>query len=410
MKISVFKKVFFCVTLFILASRIITALLLPMDAPDAEGYITLAGNIKDTGMFSMNGTSPTDIRAPFYPAVLACNMIITGKYFPLATRIQQAIFDSVTCLVTAGISLLLFGNPALALITLILCGINPFLTGSVSFILTETMSTFFLTSAIFFMISGLTRKERHLYLSGILFAICALTRPAVILLPVFFTIIFFCTDVKRINHRKGAMLIVLFFFLGLSPWIMRNAIQFKEFIPVSSNAGESLYAGNRYEWNGRYNPEIMKIRAETAKKVEYKDNGYYKVDNYLKKEAIRHISETPGKFIIHTLKKAWYFWTGISGEEEVLKTRKSILIAVKSWHYLMVAFMLIGIIYELRKERKEVNRFIPLFTLLYFTAIHSILMALPRYLLPAYPCITIYSSLGLYRLLIRNKHKKEAPV
>ena len=409
MRIS--KKILVPFLIFItaFALRISAVILTPQNAPDSEGYIKLAVNISEHGMFSLDGKNPSDHRAPLFPAIIALNHKIFGPSFEHYTLITNALLDSCSTLLTYALTLTLSNNPFTAACAAAIYTIHPELLGSNIFILSETPSVFFLLLSFFLLVLAIKKEKKILF---ILSAICmtaeALCRPAILLFP-FFVIFVIPFARKKKILITGTILFLIFFMLTLSPWTIRNYKQFGKFIPVSSNFGESLWAGSMQNWNGKYNPEIMQIRSNAGHKVNYKGKGYYLVDNYLKKEAMQRITKDPAGYIILCLKKAIYFWTGLPGAEEVLKRKPLLAILFRIFHYSLIVLAIVGLIQTTKNQIRN-PIYLPLLCIIYYTLIHSALMALPRYRIPILPFVIFYAAHGItqtlsyYTTLMPAKH------
>ena len=201
---------------------------------DSYGYLTLADNIADQGVFSLQESppySPDAFRTPGYPGFLWLIKAAFGAYWP-ALLIQ--------ILLVAGIAVLMFEIAALtglstwmsAATTLFL--FMPFSVLVSSRYLTQTLFTFLLMGAVYlwmrFFKSG---SVPYFLVVAALVPLMAFVRPIGIWLYLPFLAALIFAGYKQ-NWRIGkmVMLICIFLtinFLVLSPWLVRNHKNFGEF-------------------------------------------------------------------------------------------------------------------------------------------------------------------------------------
>ena len=95
-----------------------------------------------------------------------------------------------------------------------------------------------------------TARPRTVFLCGLLLAFAALIRPTVLLAAaaiwVQFVIITLRAGKPSVTKQtlKSPLLLALGIALGLAPWLARNAIQFRAFIPATTHGGYTLALGN----------------------------------------------------------------------------------------------------------------------------------------------------------------------
>ncbi|HHT9138099.1 MAG TPA: ArnT family glycosyltransferase, partial [Candidatus Wunengus sp. YC60] len=216
------------------------------DAPvsDAQDYHQLALNLLYTGTYQSIHRSPL---FPFFIAILY--KLFGANYF--IVRLVLSLLSSFTCLFIYKTTKGLF-NEQIALIAMFISAIYWMLFYPCGFLLTETLCTFFLTGAVFFLTkSSRIPHIRYFIFSGIYLGLAALTRA--FMLP-FFLFLPFWAYVSFKNNRKLALkaFIVLAFTMSLviSPWTIRNYLVFHKFIPITSGGG-GVFAGAN-------NPDVLK--------------------------------------------------------------------------------------------------------------------------------------------------------
>jgi 4-amino-4-deoxy-L-arabinose transferase-like glycosyltransferase len=236
---------FLLVTIAGLALRLFFVFRHPHLAGDTWVYGDIARNWLDHGIFGLtdNGAiRPTLIRLPGYPAFLAAMFAIFGREHYTAVMIVQALIDTNTCLVIAGLALELMGDRA-AKSAYLLAALCPFTASYVAAPLSETLAICCVAHALYYGVRGLKALEQDAP-SGKFCAIAGLWSGAGILmrpdngllLPALglgLLVIFFRKTNKKQVVLAGVLLAVT--SLGpLVPWTVRNWRVFHVFQPLSS--------------------------------------------------------------------------------------------------------------------------------------------------------------------------------
>ncbi|QMV17304.1 hypothetical protein GOB94_00205 [Granulicella sp. 5B5] len=133
-----------------LSLRIIFVLHHPRWVGDTMVYADLAQNMLSHHVFgfSEGGLQPTLIRLPGYPAFLAVCFVLFGHANYLAVVCIQVALDLLGCLLLASIAARIWSTRA-GLITLWLAALCPFTANYTAAVLTETLSIFCVTLALF---------------------------------------------------------------------------------------------------------------------------------------------------------------------------------------------------------------------------------------------------------------------
>src|SRR5260221_8874592 len=148
---------FLLVTIAGLAMRLFFVFRFPHLAGDTWVYGDIAKNLLDHGGFGLtdNGAvRPTLIRLPGYPGFLAAMFAVFGREHYTAVMIAQALIDTNTCLVIAGLALELI-NPEAAEAAYLLAALCPFTASYVAAPLSETLDICCVAHALYYCVSGL---------------------------------------------------------------------------------------------------------------------------------------------------------------------------------------------------------------------------------------------------------------
>ncbi|MBU1862819.1 MAG: glycosyltransferase family 39 protein [Candidatus Omnitrophica bacterium] len=390
--------------------RLVAVLALPQEGSDSGDYIKLARNIRAHRSFSYDGTIPDDSRAPLYPAFIASVFFVCGESLP-PIRIIQAGLDALTCLLVFICALILWENVLIAYLGCGIAMIHPSLIGSTTFILSETIATHVITFSLLFLMLAMKRSEKKYYMfSGILLGIGTLGKPICLLFPLF---LFMCCCMYK-KWRWVLPFFIIFigsFCITILPWTARNFFQFNKFIPVSSNIGGNLWIGSYEPWGGTYSSEMNALHNRLAVKFDPTIKGHYRIDDYLKKEALKRIKSDPTTYIRLCLGKTVRFWLRIPGEEEILRDRFILKWLIYLSHYTLLCLFVYGLIALCKNGCLAVYHIIPLTIIVYFTLLHAAFSALPRFRIPIIPMVILLSSYGLvhfYRRLRTDKTRRTA--
>ena len=362
--------------------RLLFVILVPLDAGDTPEYDDYALNLLGGFGFSANIKRP-----PLYPLLLTFIYFFFGHNF-LAVRIVQAILDAITCVLVYLLGKKIFQNKKTAFFGASLAVVNPSLIASTSYILTETLTAFLLTSSMFILVKAWEEKrKRDWTVSGILLGLSTLTRPVTLLFPLFFGVKLFCSSKKKFAPALFISLFCLGMVLPISPWTVRNAIVFHKFIPVTTDAGYNLWVGSYLPWDGDYNWKDLSDMKNLVKGLSP-----IEADKKFFSEAMKNIRQNPGAYVFLCFRKSGRFWLQIPGGRRVLENSLSAKILIFILQYFLLFLAVLGI----RSAFQEKNPFvfIPILMITYFTLTHIFLLAIPRYHIPVLPLVAVIAGRG----------------
>ena len=214
---------------------------------DPDSYRLIANNLAERGIYSTAPPDeiahPTAYRPPLYPLVLAgCSL---GKTVSNRTVGFLHLLMGIT---TVGLTWFLgrrwgLSRGALLAAVLVLC--DPLLLYQSSLLMSETLATCLVTIGLV----ALTRvSQTHTWQSaaaaGALLALSALCRPALLVWFMFSAAALWILPIPR---RQKCTTIAAFGLCGalvLSPWVIRNALQFKRPIVTTTHGGYTLHLAN----------------------------------------------------------------------------------------------------------------------------------------------------------------------
>jgi len=186
--------------------------------------------------------------------------------------------------------------------------------------------------------------------------------------------------------------------IAISPWTIRNYVQFKTFIPLQLGVSTGFWVGTDISEGGRWQGEDKMLHHKFSKAL--RDDHLY-VEKFYFKEAIESIKENPGGYLILLVKKTGGFWRrpSVGGVEKF--GLKKILIRGSNYlvHYLAIVFGIIGSI--LVVKRKILLAYPLILIIFYYTLMYALLFAEPRYRIPVLPMVIILAIYGFSRTLAR---------
>ena len=217
---------------------------------DARAYLSAARALVETGHYP-RATEPYYFRAPGYPFFLVAATLGHPERIAVS-KVANAALGGVGVLLIALLSARLFRRRGLALATGAVAALHPGLISVATDIQSEPLFLVLLLAAGLFLIVAVDRPSSNLAVAaGLALALAALTRPgALVLLPLAAAPLF---DRRYPMRARGhlAASALLGFVLGLAPWTARNALVYRELLPVNDAGGSSFYQGNS-DWMVRF--------------------------------------------------------------------------------------------------------------------------------------------------------------
>jgi 4-amino-4-deoxy-L-arabinose transferase-like glycosyltransferase len=353
------------------------------ETSDAGEYVMLARNIS-SGIFSLDGVTPTHFRGPGYPVFIAS--LWWGSHPVLLLLIAQ-------CLIGAGTAVLVYLitreiDQRLALIAGLCMALAPFSVVSTSEVLTETLYTLIVTFGIYLWI-----KNKCL-LAGFVFGLSWLVRPTTMAF-ILFVLAASVVIPKLKQYRREVLVISLAALVTVSPWIIRNAIAFKKFIPVATAGGKTNLLSGTFDIN--YNKDVWsQWRNEPALRSPYSWHDPRTEDLHFQR-ALERIKADPIAWIANRVKQY----------PRLLLDTGSYLYPSPAIEWIFVFASILFLIlasvgaYNLGWEYPQITA-LPMFLLLF----HIPLWVELRYSLPMIPLVVILAIVGYDKIAARTRWLK----
>ncbi|MBI1314916.1 hypothetical protein GC176_26785 [bacterium] len=219
---------------------------------DRDAYLAIAENLQAGNGFCSVPGKPTAFRPPLYPLLLAACLALGG---PCAIAAVQTGLGTATVGLTWRLARNAGFSTRLALLAGLLTAVDPLLLEHVTQPMTETLFTFLSTA----LLCSLTRPTgisvARPLLSGLLIGLAALCRPSiwafVLLWLIAATGFALCRRVRgsamrhaEVSDWQRGLTIAIVAGLVVSPWVLRNWIDFGRPIVMTTHGGYTLALGN----------------------------------------------------------------------------------------------------------------------------------------------------------------------
>jgi hypothetical protein len=226
--------------------------------------------------------------------------------------------------------------------------------------------------------------------TGFALGLATLCRAGSLLMPLFLAPLVLLRF--RLSLRRGAVaaaLIVSGFVITLTPWTVRNFARFHRLVPVQTMGGYHLFLASG-DFEGIVSRPTHDGPDERGHGGDRGDFDYYR-------SALERIIRNPGDFarlMGHRLVSMWYATHSGRGER-ALAAANSVLL-------LLAAFGAVV-------SRRHWHDLLPLYaTITYYIIVHSVLVAIFRYIMPVVPALIVLASVTLLTISDAARWKERA--
>ena len=390
---------------------------------DAKKYVGYATNIVLRGVYSQELTDnpkPDTQVTPGYPFFLAAIMTLSKNFKAFYVNVLsiQAIMGALTAVLAfmIGMNLVPFGFAALAGI---FTAFSPHLITMTGYVLTETLFTFLSSLGLWLLFVAYRKNKLALYLmASIVFGLAGLVRPALLLFPIFISILVFFY-LKPTNRVLIVFLILIGVFSMMLPW----SLWAKYKATKTNKAGlalSSLVLGSY--------PNLT-YKDSTLKGFPYREDPHYnamtKDFRFALKTVANRAAEDPIKYLKwYLLGKPLMFWNWEilvgQGDIYVYPVTSSLYktnhyaemtrVGMKHLHPIFILMALSGFLIMIlpfgrweNPPRTKALMLILYSFLIYFTLVHTGLTPLPRYAIPLRPMLYVGALIFVERLFFLGK-------
>lgn len=273
----------------------------PEPVTDAADYLRLAQGLLDGEGFVNTRGEPTSWRPPGYPAFLAAVFGVVGPQLGVVRGLQALLATGSVFLVFL-LGSAWFGRKV-GLIASGLLAINAAHVWTVSRMLSETVFVFVFLLSVWFLQRGVMESKASrgwLMAAGVAMGVGTLLRGILLPFPI---LVVAALVVLRPVKRTSAIVLCVTFAATLAPWTLRNQGVHDAFVPVTTQVGATLYAGNhpRDGW-------VFGVMAEDARTSEAESLSEVEASTLLTHATLSDWASEPAALPRLTLLKMLYFW------------------------------------------------------------------------------------------------------
>jgi 4-amino-4-deoxy-L-arabinose transferase-like glycosyltransferase len=409
---------------------------------DTDDYRRLAENLVRHGTFGLDHV-PTAYRPPLYPLLLA-GCVALGDYSRVTIGLLHVLLGVATVLLvwrlgaTAGSILgatagsrfgATAGLSSSAVLAALLIALDPILLAQSALVMTETLATFLTTAGLAALVWTTRRPTAfRAMLAGVTLGLGVLCRPTLLLWALAVAVVLGWGATAGLpssaagtvgqSNRGTRRAMTLAFLLGvlmvLSPWAVRNQLQFGRPIVTTTHGGYTMLLANNpefYEWLGA-GPWGSVWRADRfdAAWNERKPRDELQADRLAYREAWQAIRQSPGTFCYACLVRLGRFCSPLPhqvvADETPVRRLSRYLVAL--WYVAVFSLAAIGVSRrgERREERGESadspTRYLFLFALLLLASLlaaHAVYWTDMRMRGPVMPVVALAAAMGASKLL-----------
>ena len=380
--------IWLALVLLALVLRLVAVALLADSAPErndlVQRYDPIAHSLLAGEGFRRGGV-PTAVSPPVYPLFLAGVYGVFGASTG-AARTALAVVDAATVGLVFLLALRLYGRRTAALAALG-AALLPYSTMQIVYggsdVLFLALHTAFLAGLVHAWLSG---RRGAFAAAGALRGVATLCRAVPLLLPALLVALVLAAGRATLRERAvRAALLAVCFAAVVSPWIVRNWLVFDRFVPVQTLGGLHLFLAT-YDAD-----DLPRSGPRAGQRAE---DGVAR-DQRLLGAAVERIRSDPGAYLRHAGGRLVRMWSKThSGRYE------GWLLAINS---LLLAMAAAGVAMTRRRWR-----LLPLLAVfVYYVGLHTVLLAIFRYLLPVVPILLVLAAVPVARLL--GGREAEAP-
>ncbi len=371
--------------------------LLSLDSDDLN-YIKSAVFLIKRGVITYHDyNEPTVFIMPLYPLFLGAMFRLLGWGLTgfQAVRIVQALLSSVTDILVYLMGRRLFDQRTALLSSFLMCFYWPNIV-TPAYFLTETLFTFLLCLLVYFSLKFAEdpRPTKFIFL-GVLTAAATGCRPTIALYPALLAIyMFFIYRRSGLWYAAKCLLVMTAsLVLVLSPWWVRNYVEYGEFIPLTASSGNPLLQGTYV--NYRQTPETQ-VQYGLAKNALERDR--IEREAALKRIAKGFREDFRAYLKWYTIGKTVSFWGSPFYWKTFLGVDRHLVYPA---HFVLLLGF--GGAALLMFRKRLLKPLLPFLVIVCFNIVHCVYMAFDRYAYPLLPLLSLFSAFFLLQLWDRAK-------
>ncbi len=383
---------------------------------DSEWYVRTASELAagQGFVYSVSSQQPLAAWPIGYPAFLAALFLVTGPSIFIA-KIANIVLSVMCVGLTYYIAERIF-NKAVALVAALLLGIMPgmivYSSLASSDLLFMTMTTLcFAILVKTWVADGQTGSNNGSKLEafglGLASGAMSLVRATgLTLFPLW--VIGYLIGARNFSVRRRVTwlgLALLGSVVILSPWTIRNYLEFHEFIPVSTNGGANFWIGNNPNAFGGYyfpnnaseNPLYSLIGTETV----IDKMGYSLGFQFIRENPLRTMQLIPAKlfYLVNSndFGLHWNRLSAIASDQPGTGNRPTAI--TNLFYIILVLFSLIGLGKLVFEPNRKFIHWLGVFFVVYWVITCLPFFGQDRFMMPAWPFLATYAAYGFIAIL-----------
>lgn len=381
---------------------------------DTDSYLAIALNLLSGEGFCSVPGHPTAYRPPLYPFFVAVCLLFGGA---VGLGVGQTIVGTATCALAWMYARRIGLSEKASLLAAFLVAVDPLLLLYTSHAMTETLVTFVVT--LFLVMATNASSGRNSLILGILFGLCVLCRPSLwafgalaVLARLTFPGMWPRED-EAVPHKARARLLVLGVLLAIAPWVIRNWTALGKPVVMTTHGGYTLLLAN--------NPQFYEVVVERGEiwenpalgewqrnlDISLEQNGIphndeIARDSAMRRQAIRHIQESPVMFVRSCFTRALRFWSPAPREGTVSSAMR---MAVAAFYLGIFTLFVIGLV-QIRGVRN--NFALALVLIVSLTAVHSVFWSNARMRAPATIPVAALAASSIFSRIEESKRTEQS--
>jgi 4-amino-4-deoxy-L-arabinose transferase-like glycosyltransferase len=263
-------------------------------------------------------TGPTAWEPPLYPFLIGGVFKLFGVYSRASAWVLLSInslLATLTCIPVFLITRKTFGE-GIAKCSAYAWGLNPYVWYWSIHWIWDTTFTPFILACIFLLALELQDWPgwQGWAIFGALYGIGALANPTMLAFLPFCGLWIWRQRYRRgLNSLGGVAIASVFFWLALSPWLVRNYEVFGRFVFIRDDFGLQFRLGN---WKGADGMLMAYLQPNLnrGELEKFQSMGELAYAEGCKREAFAWVRDNPGRFLVISLKRFFYYWNGVPRE------------------------------------------------------------------------------------------------
>lgn len=389
---------------------------------DTEDYINGANAFLNGTAYPRVSVFHPMFRPPLFSGFIAIIWLIFPQSI-IAVKIFQAILHAATVFVVYKTVYEILRKRIPAFFGALVCAVNPLLLAHTVDFYTEPLHTFLCAAAMLFLAKFLKDESVSYWkigVSGILFGLSALNRPAILGVAVGLIFVIAILQIRNSNRIKYLIACAVMFFsifATILPWTIQNYRDTGEFILVNDGFSYNLWLGNLpetiklYEGNFESKEENQRFAdyiwgdVQTAKIAELE-----KTDNFSslkinekekvwRREALKNMSADYGLTARLMFGKFLAFWTPFLNPYSYGRTITALVAIFVIFTYI---FGLFGMFVFSKDKAGAKFVILLLTTFLIHTLIHVIIFGFVRYRVPNVdPYLSMLAGVAVWQIAVK---------